>query len=250
MSRKDINKEAAIKWCAKMYEDESWKSATSESIKHSYVISSLALKNTGRSHARIICSPNTSVQCAEEFLNKGAKSICILNFASYFNPGGDFLKGSISQEESLCHVSNLYNILSGLETYKQRRQSQDLTGLYGSDVIFTPNVKFVADNGVEYNADVISASAPNCNRKDFTAKERDDAINERIETILAIADKKGYDVLILGAWGCGVMNNNPKKIAKTFRHYLRKFDIRVNDIVFAIPNSKLLSVFGEELIRM
>ena len=59
-----------------------------------------------------------------------------------------------------------------------------------------------------------------------------------------------YDVIILGAWGCGVMNNNPKKVAKAFRHFFRKYDISVNDIVFAIPNSKLLSVFGDELIRM
>lgn len=38
--------------------------------------------------------------------------ICLLNFASFKNPGGRFIDGSMAQEEAICHATNLYNILS------------------------------------------------------------------------------------------------------------------------------------------
>ena len=44
------------------------------------------------------------------------KRVCVLNFASYKNPGGMFIKGSSAQEESLCHESFLYNVLKEYDT--------------------------------------------------------------------------------------------------------------------------------------
>lgn len=43
--------------------------------------------------------------------------IAVLNFASYKNPGGMFLEGSIAQEECLCHESFLYNVLKEFPEY-------------------------------------------------------------------------------------------------------------------------------------
>lgn len=45
------------------------------------------------------------------------KRTAILNFASYKNAGGMFLQGSSAQEESLCHASFLYNVLSEFKDY-------------------------------------------------------------------------------------------------------------------------------------
>lgn len=39
----------------------------------------------------------------------------VLNFASYKEPGGLFLKGSSAQEESLCHESILYPVLKSFK---------------------------------------------------------------------------------------------------------------------------------------
>ncbi len=44
-----------------------------------------------------------------------SRKACVLNFASYKEPGGMFLQGSTAQEESLCHASILYNVLHRLQ---------------------------------------------------------------------------------------------------------------------------------------
>lgn len=39
----------------------------------------------------------------------------VLNFASYNNPGGGFIRGMMAQEEALCWGGTLYNVLSRFE---------------------------------------------------------------------------------------------------------------------------------------
>ena len=92
---------------------------------------------------------------------------CILNFSSYTNPGGMFIKGSSAQEESLCHESTLYNTLSNetivKEFYKVNAGDKN-RHLYGNSSLYTPNVMFKRlEQGkllIEY-ANVITCAAPN-----------------------------------------------------------------------------------------
>ena len=39
----------------------------------------------------------------------------VLNFASYSNPGGGFIRGMMAQEEALCWGGTMYNVLSRLD---------------------------------------------------------------------------------------------------------------------------------------
>ena len=167
------------------------------------------------------------------------EGFCILNFASFTRPGGGFIKGSIAQEEALCHVSNLYNILLGFknkydENYKKPSFNN---GLYDNWAIYSPNVYFKI-NEVQRYANVITCPAPN-----YTVyKEKsdndilyDDILRSRIKYVLDIAKVNDQKTLILGAFGCGVFGNDPTKVAIMFKSLLRNYKFK--KIIFAIPNS-------------
>lgn len=48
-------------------------------------------------------------------------------------------------------------------------------------------------------------------------------MRQRIDRVLAIACKHQYKNIILGAWGCGVVRNNPQLIARYFRDALLEY---------------------------
>jgi uncharacterized protein (TIGR02452 family) len=69
--------------------------------------------------------------------------------------------------------------------------------------------------------------------------------------MLLVAAAYGYDVLVLGAWGCGAFGNDPVRTAKDFRtaleqHFCRHF----SEVVFAIadwsPERRFLGPFRDE----
>jgi uncharacterized protein (TIGR02452 family) len=43
----------------------------------------------------------------------------------------------------------------------------------------------------------------------------------RTDKMLSLALHQGNEVLILGAWGCGVFKNDPKEIAGLFKNIFR-----------------------------
>ena len=73
--------------------------------------------------------------------------IAVLNFASYKNPGGMFLQGSFAQEESLCHRSTLYNVLSEYFPLEYRYNNANLNkGLYDHFAIYIVLVSYLMKN--------------------------------------------------------------------------------------------------------
>lgn len=205
--------------------------------------------------ADMVLSPKKTVEAAQLYAAAG-KKVCILNFASSVAPGGGVLTGEQAQEESICRVSTLYFALSDPETAgkfydyhwelihkgQMNRRNRD-------DIIFTPGVVTVRDdanweNMMEekdwYEMDVITCAAPDVRQLGDPAQfsptlEELRTLHEiRWRCILAAAAKHEADVLILGAFGCGVFANPPELVVEAFNNVLPEFRNHFEAIEFGI----------------
>lgn len=164
----------------------------------------------------------------------------VLNFASFKNPGGGFLKGSSAQEESLCHESFLYNILRKEIEYYAWNNAHKNYCLYDNRALYSPNVIFERGN-VSATCAVITCAAPNYGtiqkyNYPITSKQNEEALQSRIKFILDIAEQQKNETLILGAFGCGVFGQNPTFVAKTFKDYILQNNYHFKKVIFAVPS--------------
>lgn len=166
-------------------------------------------------------------------------NIAVLNFASYKYPGGQFIYGSSAQEEALCHKSFLYNVLREFEVeyYDWNRRNKN-KALYLNRALYTPEVLFI-DSVQACFCDVITCAAPNkkaaqkyCSVSD---EENTEYLTSRIDFVLNIAAIKKVDTLILGAYGCGVFEQDPTEVAAIFAERLQSKKC-FKRVIFAIPN--------------
>ena len=189
----------------------------------------------------IIVSDCTTEQAILKFHNVVDPILCVLNFASFTRPGGGFIKGSIAQEEALCHSSNLYNVLLAFkdEYDKNYNKSSFKTGLYENWAIYSPQIYFEGSNGISKLANVITCPAPNYSV--YKEKYTDDVLykktlKSRIKYVLDIARDQNQKILILGAFGCGVFGNDPTLVANYFKELLKEY--KFEKVIFAIPNDR------------
>ena len=170
--------------------------------------------------------------------------IAALNFASYKNPGGMFLDGSRAQEECLCHESFLYNVLKRQTDYYAWNRMRLNKALYKDRALYTPDVRFFKKGNIKADpdgvlCDVITCAAPNKSAaQKYTGvsdAENSAALKERIHFLLQVAALSGAEVLILGAYGCGVFGQDPEEVAAIFKDELEMFTFK--EAVFAIIKS-------------
>ncbi|KFF04764.1 TIGR02452 family protein [Flavobacterium reichenbachii] len=180
--------------------------------------------------------------------------ICVLNFASAKNPGGGFLGGASAQEESLARSSNLYETqIKNKAMYDFNRNRSSF--LYSDYMIYSPNVLFWNDDNGNYLekplvADIITSAAPNKgamlqHNKNEEIAAIEEVLKKRMDKVLAIALKQKSDIIILGAWGCGVFRNEPREVAQLFKEIIvEKYTGAFKKIVFAVfDNSEKKSNF-------
>ncbi len=170
-----------------------------------------------------------SLEAAKELDNKDFSNITVLNFASATNPGGGFLNGSQAQEESLSRKSCLYatQISHGEKYYRANKKLE--SGFYTDHLIYSPSVPVIRDSSNNllddpWQVNFITSPAVNVGRLKIEEPENitkiDKYMKRRIEYILAVAVAKNTDALVLGAFGCGVFQNDPVKIANIFADFL------------------------------
>jgi len=161
----------------------------------------------------------------KKYVGQGLHAIA-LNFANGYHVGGGYLRGATAQEEDLCRqYPRLYMSLSYAEselglypvhldnvliTHNIERMREDKE--QGYDVIDYPNV----------SAGFITAAAPNMNNSHYKGKTFEDLKIDLVKSLELIFTTpkfsgKEYDVLVVGAWGCGAFAPHDQKESFAYR---------------------------------
>ena len=173
--------------------------------------------------------------------------LAVLDFASFTNPGGGYIRGSWAQEEALCAGSFLYNVLEGQgDWYGENRRRNINCDLYRNRALVVPKVRFSREKIHAY-ADVLVVAAPNARRAREEYKVKEDALvramRDRIRFALDIVDALGHRQVVLGAWGCGAFGWDADLVAELFREELAAGAHGIELAIFAVPRDR----FNENL---
>lgn len=208
--------------------------------------------------ARDLLEIETASGTKTDFKNDRAR-VTILNMSSPLNPGGGFLNGANSQEESLCMRTTLYPSLKD-EWYR----IPDLSSIY------TPNVLVFRDEEAEdldkkdrFYVDCITAAmlrAPEFEMNGegvatYANKKDREIAHAKMTAVMRIAAMKKTKRLVLGAWGCGAHGNPVGEIARLWKAVLKPRHDKsktgkdrwesLDEIVFAIKDHNMAQAFAE-----
>ncbi|MFH8435538.1 TIGR02452 family protein [Streptomyces sp. NPDC018007] len=201
----------------------------------------------------------SSLAAARRMAGEAPGRIAVLAFASARNPGGGYLNGAQAQEEALCRGSALHTtLLRAPEFYAHHRAERD--AFYTDRVIHSPAVPVFRDDrgdflDAPYTVGFLTSPAPNAGVIRRQAPEEAHRVPavlaSRAERVLEVAAVRGYRRLVLGAWGCGVFQNDPAAVAGAFHGLLGeggRFAGHFEQIVFAIldrnPDSPVRAAFS------
>ncbi|WP_182870546.1 TIGR02452 family protein [Stieleria mannarensis] len=203
-----------------------------------------------RTETTVQVTNETTLLAAKRLTESGPTPLA-LNFANGVNPGGGFLHGARAQEEGLCRSSALFLTLVGDPMYDHHRERAvpDSTDW----AIYSPQVPvFRSDDGKEldepWRLSFLTCAAPYA--PTIGQPRSGDLLKSRIQRVLAIAAAYGHRSLVLGAWGCGAFENDPKRTAQDFRSALEtEFAGVFSTVVFAItdwsPERRFLGSFRD-----
>jgi len=188
-------------------------------------------------------------------LSMKSKRVALLNFASAKKPGGGFLNGSQAQEETIARSSGLYPCLTKFDKeYYELHKKQGPKLLYTHTMIYSPDVPVFRDDRTTkfldepYEVDIITAAAPNaCKGK---SPDHDKIFKNRIERVFSLAYSKDAEVLVLGAWGCGVFKNKYTNVAKMFAETLQLYHGAFLHITFALPDARSRAEFSRVFMEV
>ncbi|KAJ7747927.1 hypothetical protein DFH07DRAFT_1062632 [Mycena maculata] len=153
-----------------------------------------------------------TLEVAFPMCSDGGSKVAVLSMASELPPGGGFLSGANSQEESLCMRTTLYASLQ--EGFYRLPElgciyTQDVCvfrGAYGGHA--APRTAAEVNPAAEWwFVDVISCAAR-------------DLMREKIKCVFRAAAANGCRRVVLGAFGCGAFGNPPAEVAQLFRRVL------------------------------
>jgi uncharacterized protein (TIGR02452 family) len=169
------------------------------------------------------------------------KRVCALNFANANFPGGAYILGGSAQEEALCRASLLYYTIRTAHAYYRRNHLHVLPD-YTDGMIYSEHVPVIRDNTgnrLTAPAECDFITCPAVNRTFakllMSGKKLDTVMERRITQIIALAAERSPDVLILGAFGCGVFGNRRETVYPMFEQAINRYLPETVEVVFADP---------------
>ncbi|EKM81260.1 hypothetical protein AGABI1DRAFT_112930 [Agaricus bisporus var. burnettii JB137-S8] len=204
-----------------------------------------------------------------------AHAIGVLNFASARNPGGGFLNGARTQEESIARSSTLYQSLTcpvgrQFYTYHHEITAGKNDGFYSHAMIYSPSVRvFRTDPGdwIEpYEIDILTSPAVNAGvvwqKRQKALKEGKDAISEsateskiravmkeRMARLLYLFEIQGVRNIVLGSFGTGAFRNSVDMVVGLWAELLIGEEARFNKsferVVFGVLGNETYLKFAD-----
>lgn len=181
------------------------------------------------------------------------KNVAVLNMAKLY-PGGNFLKGEENQEANLCMRSTLFDSIN-IYRINYRNYNSYLRKKMGwrykipeFGVIYSPKIKVFRGNvnegfcyyGNPAQINVISSQAYKLKDSANKPSNYREKIKRKLQMILNAALLTNQELVVLGAFGCGEDNNDPKEIVQITKEILKERPIyqQKMKIIFAvIPDS-------------
>ena len=173
--------------------------------------------------------------------NSADKRVTALNFANAMYAGGGYVLGGNAQEESLCRASLLYYTIKTQKKYYRSNRLHVFPN-YTDVMIYSENVPVIRDDfGVllksPMHCDFITCPAVNRTFAKFMmpGKKIDRIMETRIKRIITLSVMKKPDVLVLGAFGCGMFGNKREKVLPVFEEMINRYVPEDIEVIFAIP---------------
>ncbi|KAG8418918.1 hypothetical protein J3459_011898 [Metarhizium acridum] len=182
----------------------------------------------------------------------GSSRPVIVNFANARTPGGGWLNGAMAQEEALCYRSSLAYSLNpnhyplavdeGIYSPNVLVLRNDVASGHQLLVPHTPVADLPVVSAVTISAirqpAVRTVQLGNAKAQRVYARDRDRRLTkEKMRLALRMAAIHSHDLLVLGAFGCGVFGNPPHDVAHCWLEVLREQEFggnRWREVWFAV----------------
>ncbi|MDE6834498.1 MAG: TIGR02452 family protein [Ruminococcus sp.] len=182
---------------------------------------------------------STTIQAIIQYAEQG--NITALNFANAKHAGGAYILGGKAQEEDICRASMLYYTIKEQKDY-YHKNIVHITPDYTDIMIYSANVPVIRkDDGIRLEKPVLCnfITSPAVNRTFakfmFSGKKINNIMYTRIRKIIMLALEKKTDILILGAFGCGMFGNKRETVFPMFEEVINKYVPDSIKVIFAIP---------------
>lgn len=113
---------------------------------------------------------------------------------------------------------------------------------YTDLIIYSENVPIIRNDRGELLKEAVSCSFITCPavnrtfaRFMFSERNIDRKMYGRIKRIITLAVMKSPDIVVLGAFGCGMFGNKRKKVLPMFEELINKYVPDNIEVFFAIP---------------